>query len=118
MSYTVIFTPEAEAQLVELYEYIAAKASPEIAARFADGIMTYCESLCTFLPVETDAMIFAPVSVLRAIESVSPSHFISTMSESISLASFTAAMTMKQTCSTRNEGTRQHRKEIVQQPVA
>lgn len=48
MSYTVIFTPEAEAQLVELYEYIAAKVSPEIAARFADGIVTYCESLCTF----------------------------------------------------------------------
>lgn len=48
MSYTVIFTPEAEAQLVELYEYIAAKASPEIAARFTEGIVTYCESLCTF----------------------------------------------------------------------
>jgi plasmid stabilization system protein ParE len=48
MSYTVIFAPEAEAQLLELYEYIAAKASPEIAARFTDGIVTYCESLCTF----------------------------------------------------------------------
>ena len=34
MSYTVAFTPEAEAQLVELYVYIAAQASPEIAARF------------------------------------------------------------------------------------
>lgn len=37
MSYTVVFTPEAEAQLVELYGYIAQKASPEIAARFTDG---------------------------------------------------------------------------------
>jgi plasmid stabilization system protein ParE len=48
MSYTVVFTPEAEAQLTELYGYIAAEASPEIAARFTDGIVTYCESLSTF----------------------------------------------------------------------
>ena len=48
MFYTVVFTPEAEAQLIELYGYIAAEASPEIAARFTDGIVTYCESLNTF----------------------------------------------------------------------
>lgn len=48
MSYTVVFTPEAEAQLIELYSYIAAEASAEIAARFTDGIVTYCESLSTF----------------------------------------------------------------------
>lgn len=48
MSYTVVFTPEAEAQLVELNAYIAAEASAEIAARFIDGIVTYCESLSTF----------------------------------------------------------------------
>jgi toxin ParE1/3/4 len=48
MSYSVVFTPEAEAQLVELYGYIAEKASPEIAARFTDGIVTCCESLNTF----------------------------------------------------------------------
>jgi toxin ParE1/3/4 len=48
VSYTVVFTPEAEAQLVELYSYIAAEASPEIAARFTDGIVAYCESLSTF----------------------------------------------------------------------
>jgi toxin ParE1/3/4 len=48
MSYTVVFTPEAEAQIVELYVYIVAEASPEIAARFTDGIVTYCESLSTF----------------------------------------------------------------------
>ena len=47
--YTVVFTPEAETQLVELYAYIAAEASPEIAARFTDGIVTYCESLTSFL---------------------------------------------------------------------
>ena len=48
MSYTVVFTPEAEAQFTELYGYIAAEASPEIAARFTDGIVTYCESLSIF----------------------------------------------------------------------
>lgn len=48
MSYTVVFTPEVEAQLVELYGYISAEASPEIALRFTDGIVAYCESLSTF----------------------------------------------------------------------
>jgi plasmid stabilization system protein ParE len=47
MSYTVVFSPEAETQLIELYGYIAAEASPDIAARFTDGIVTYCESLST-----------------------------------------------------------------------
>jgi toxin ParE1/3/4 len=45
MSYTVIFTPESEAQLTELYRYIAAALSPEVAARYTDSIVTYCESL-------------------------------------------------------------------------
>jgi plasmid stabilization system protein ParE len=48
MSYSVVFTPEAEAQILELYGYIAAEASPEIAARFTDGIVAYCESFSTF----------------------------------------------------------------------
>lgn len=48
MPYTVVFTPEAEAQLVELYGYIAAAASPEISACFTDDIVAYCESLSTF----------------------------------------------------------------------
>jgi toxin ParE1/3/4 len=45
MSYTVIFTPESEAQLTELYRYIAAASSPELAARYTDSMVTYCESL-------------------------------------------------------------------------
>ncbi len=48
MSYPLVFSPEAEAQLIELYGYIAAEASAEIAARFTDGIVTYCESLSAF----------------------------------------------------------------------
>ncbi len=48
MSYLVVFTPEAEAQLIELYGYLAAEASPKTAARFTDGIVTHCESLSSF----------------------------------------------------------------------
>ena len=45
MQYTVIFTPEAQAQLVALYCYIAAAATPEVAARYTDSIVSYCEGL-------------------------------------------------------------------------
>jgi len=48
MGYSVIFTPEAEEQLAELYRYIAAEASPEIAVHFTDSIIFYCESLLDF----------------------------------------------------------------------
>src|SRR5258705_10430439 len=48
MPYIVVFTPEAEAQLTELYGYIAIAASPDIAARYTDAIVTYCERLRTF----------------------------------------------------------------------
>ena len=47
-AYTVVFSPEAEAQLIELYGYIADRASAEIAARSTDGIVAYCENLATF----------------------------------------------------------------------
>jgi plasmid stabilization system protein ParE len=45
MKYSVVFTPEAEEQLAELYRYIAGSSSPETAARYTDGIVTYCEEL-------------------------------------------------------------------------
>ena len=48
MSYRVVFTPEAEEQLAALYGYIAVAASPDIAARYTEAIVSYCESLCTF----------------------------------------------------------------------
>ena len=48
MRYTVVFTPEAEEQLVELYRYIAQAASPEIAQRYTDAIVMYCEGLQAF----------------------------------------------------------------------
>jgi toxin ParE1/3/4 len=48
MSYTVVFTPEAQEQLLELYRYIAAAASPVTAERYISAIITYCEELRTF----------------------------------------------------------------------
>lgn len=48
MSYPVVFSPEAEEQLVALYRYIAEAASPDIAARYTEAIVSYCESLRTF----------------------------------------------------------------------
>jgi plasmid stabilization system protein ParE len=46
--YTVVFAPEAEDNLVELYEYISEHGSPALAQRYADAIVTHCESLATF----------------------------------------------------------------------
>lgn len=40
MTSSVVFTPEAEEQLVDLYRYIAAAGSPEAAARYTDSIVT------------------------------------------------------------------------------
>ena len=47
-TYSVVFGPEAEDDLVELYEYIAEHGSPTIAARYTDAIVEYCEGLATF----------------------------------------------------------------------
>ncbi len=46
MNYRVVFTPEAEEQLAALYRYVAAAASPQIAGRNTEAIVTYCESIC------------------------------------------------------------------------
>lgn len=48
MPHTVIFTPEAEEQLLELFRTIAIAASPEIAIRYIDDLVSYCEGLRTF----------------------------------------------------------------------
>ncbi len=48
MKFRVIFSPEAEEQLAELFHYIAAAASPRIAERYINAIITYCETLDTF----------------------------------------------------------------------
>jgi plasmid stabilization system protein ParE len=48
MSHRVVFSPEALEQLAALYRYIAEAASPDIAARYTEAIVSYCESLRTF----------------------------------------------------------------------
>jgi toxin ParE1/3/4 len=44
-TYTVVFTPEAQAQRLDLYRFIAKTSSPEVAARYTGPIVTSCESL-------------------------------------------------------------------------
>ena len=45
----VIFTPEFEEQLADLFHYIADEAgSLVVASRYTDAIVSYCESLGTF----------------------------------------------------------------------
>lgn len=48
MTHRVVFSPEAQEQLAELYRYIAEAASPVIAARYTEAIVGYCESLNLF----------------------------------------------------------------------
>ncbi len=48
MSHTVIVSPEARAQLDQLYDYIAAAASPDTALRFNNDILDHLEGLQDF----------------------------------------------------------------------
>ena len=44
----VVFTPEAEEQLAELYRYIEENASPEVALHYTTAVVEYCLGLETF----------------------------------------------------------------------
>lgn len=48
MTFSVVFTPEAEEQLLSLYRYIAGAGSPERGAQYADSIIAFCEELAAF----------------------------------------------------------------------
>ncbi|MFP1910272.1 type II toxin-antitoxin system RelE/ParE family toxin [Lonsdalea quercina] len=48
MGYRVVFAPEAEAQLAELYHYIAEAATPKTALSYTESVVDYCESLELF----------------------------------------------------------------------
>jgi toxin ParE1/3/4 len=48
MHYTLVFTPEAEEQLVALYRHIATASSPAIAQRYTEAILGCCEGLRVF----------------------------------------------------------------------
>lgn len=46
--YAVVFTPEAEEQLAELYGYIAERVSAETALRYTSAIVDYCAAMKDF----------------------------------------------------------------------
>ena len=48
MSHRIVFSPEADAQLIGIYRYIAREASPATAERFTAAIADYCERFETF----------------------------------------------------------------------
>lgn len=48
MTYTVLFTPEAEEQMAALYRHIEGEASPAIALRYTSAIVAHCEGLQEF----------------------------------------------------------------------
>ena len=47
-TYTVVFSPEAQDQLVHLYRYIANAASSKTAEDYTEAIVSECESLAVF----------------------------------------------------------------------
>ena len=60
MDYQVIFHPQAEVELEQLYEYIGQQASPAIAWNFVCGIRDYCQGLATFPERGTERAEYAP----------------------------------------------------------
>ena len=46
--YEVVFTPEAEEQLAELYRYIEENATAAVALSYTSSVVAYCEGLATF----------------------------------------------------------------------
>jgi toxin ParE1/3/4 len=48
MTFSVVFSPEAQEQLVALYQYISGQGAPINAERYTNAIIDFCESLATF----------------------------------------------------------------------
>ena len=48
MIYRIIFSPEAQSQLLAIYQYIADAASPTIAAKYTEDIIACCEDFRLF----------------------------------------------------------------------
>lgn len=48
MAVEIVFSPEAEADLLALYDYIAERATPDIALGFTDAIVDFCQGFSTF----------------------------------------------------------------------
>lgn len=48
ITYNVSFSPEAESQLISLYEYISVNSSKLIAENYTNAIVAFCESMSIF----------------------------------------------------------------------
>ena len=48
MTFRVVYAPEAEQALVDLYIYLADAASPETALQYVTELVRYCDSFATF----------------------------------------------------------------------
>ncbi len=48
MAYRVVFAPEARAQLVSIYSYVARQAGLDTAFAWTESIIDHCESFTTF----------------------------------------------------------------------
>lgn len=48
MAYSVVLASEAEADLIELYDYIARHGGPDRALRYVERIVATCQGLATF----------------------------------------------------------------------
>ncbi len=47
-SYQVIFSPESQDQIAELYRYIEAAGSPQTALAYTDALVDFCEGMAVF----------------------------------------------------------------------
>lgn len=48
MTHEVVFAPEAEADLLKLYDDLAERAGPEVAFGYTERVQTHCLSFATF----------------------------------------------------------------------
>jgi toxin ParE1/3/4 len=48
VSYEVVFAPEARDDLLQLYDYIAARSGPARARAYAERVLSYCRGFETF----------------------------------------------------------------------
>jgi plasmid stabilization system protein ParE len=96
MDYIVIFAPEAEEQLVAIYQVIATAGSPSIAESYTNQIIEYCEGLRIFPYRGASREELRPGLRLRITKSglLSPTKYLEVRCPL--LASFTAARIMSQ----------------------
>jgi toxin ParE1/3/4 len=69
--FEVSFRPLAEADVFDLYRYVAREAGPKVAQAYIDRIEAACLSLESFLNVGHAATTFAPACALLALNGAS-----------------------------------------------